>query len=113
MSGGSFNYACDFDRLKDLLGNKQDIGGIADALRSRGHEAAAEETEDLLAELSVVEDYFLARAERLRQVWKAAEWAASGDWSDDDVALEVSRLAAEPPFTGHVRIDTGSGRIVE
>lgn len=112
MSGGSFNYACDFDRLKDILENKAEIDRIADALRDRGHEAAAVETEDLLAELADIEDYILARAERLRGVWKATEWVVSGDWSEGDLAADVGILESAPPFTGTVRIDTTTGRIV-
>ncbi|GAA4035057.1 hypothetical protein GCM10023063_19260 [Arthrobacter methylotrophus] len=57
MSGGSFNYACEFGTLKDLWVEKSGIEGIADALRERGHDAAAVETEALLSELAVFEDY--------------------------------------------------------
>jgi hypothetical protein len=113
VSGGSFNYACDFNRLKDLLENKDEIDGIADALRERGHEAAAVETEALLSELADIEDYILARAERLRGVWKAAEWVVSGDWSEGDLTADVGGLESAPPFTETVRIDTATGRIVK
>lgn len=113
MSGGSFNYACDFDRLKDLVRSKDDIDGIADALRERGHEAAAAETEALLAEMAVIEDYLLARAERLRNVWKATEWVVSNDLSEAELTVDAASLESAPPFTDTVRIDTVTGRIVK
>lgn len=113
MSGGSFNYACDFGRLKDLLDGRDDIDGIAAALRERGHEAAADETEALLAELAVIEDYLLARAERLRVAWKATEWVVSGDWHEGALVVDAGSLESAPPFTDTVRIDTATGRIVK
>jgi hypothetical protein len=113
VSGGSFNYACEFGNLKDLWVEKSGIEGIADALRDRGHESAAAETEALLAELAVFEDYLLARAERLRNVWKAAEWVVSGDWSDGDLVADVGVFESAPPFADTVRIDTATGRIVK
>ena len=113
MSGGSFDYLCEVTSLKELLENKDGITGTAAALRERGHKAAATETEALLPELAAIEDYVLARVERLRGVWKAAEWVASGDWSDDDLAEDVCSLEAAPPFMDTLRIDTATGRIVK
>lgn len=113
MSGGSFDYLCEVTGLKDLLENKDGITGTAAALRDRGHEAAAAETEALLGELAAIEGYVLARVERLRHVWKAAEWVVSGDWSDGDLAEDVRSLDTAPPFMDTVRIDTATGRIVK
>lgn len=113
MSGGAFGYACEVGTLKDLWVDKSGIEGIADALRERGHDEAAAETEALLSELAVFEDYILARAERLRDVWKATEWVVSGDWSDGDLAADVGVLESAPPFAGTLRIDTATGRIMK
>lgn len=113
MSGGAFGYPCEFGTLKDLWVDKSGIEGIADALKERGHDAAAAETEALLSELAAFEDYILARAERLRSVWKTTEWVVSGDWSEEDLAANVGVLESEPPFTATVRIDTATGRIVK
>ncbi|QOD05692.1 hypothetical protein [Pseudarthrobacter sp. BIM B-2242] len=113
MSGGSFDYLCEVASLKELLENKDGITGTAAVLRDRGHEAAAAETEAILSELAAMEAYVLARVERLRDVWKAAEWVVSGDWSEDDLAEDVRTLDAAPPFMDTLRIDTATGRIVK
>lgn len=113
MSGGAFGYPCEFVTLKDLWVDKSGIEGIADALKERGHSAAAAETEALLSELAVFEDYILGRAERLRGVWKTTEWVVSGDWSEEDLAADVGSLEAAPPFTNTLRIDTSTGRVMK
>lgn len=113
MSGGAFGYPCEFGTLKDLWVQKSGIEGIADALKERGHDAAAAETEALLSELAAFEDYILARAERLRGLWKTTEWVVSGDWSEDDLAADVASLESAPPFTDTLRIDTATGRLMK
>ncbi|HEX9227491.1 MAG TPA: hypothetical protein VF885_12685 [Arthrobacter sp.] len=113
MSGGSFNYISDFGTLADILDGKDDAQGIAAALQERGHAAAAAETEAILAELDVFEAYILARAERLRGVWKAAEWTVSGDWSEQDLTGEAAALDSAPAFSATPRIDASTGRITQ
>lgn len=113
MSGGSFNYISDFGTLANIVDGKDDVQGIAAALRERGHAAAAAETDALIAELDVIEAYVLARAERLRGVWKAAEWTVSGDWSEQDLAREAAALDSAPAFSATPRIDASNGRITQ
>jgi hypothetical protein len=111
MSGGAFGYVSETPTLSGLLVGRGEVQGIADALSERGHATAAAETEALLTELAVIEVYVLARAERLRDVWKATEWVVSGDWNEDDLTEDVDSLASAPPFTATVRIDATTGRI--
>lgn len=113
MSGGSFDYLYARESLPELLERTDSINSMSQTLRNAGQEQAASDTEALLAELAIFEEYILARADRLRGIWKAVEWTHSCDWGPESIAEEAETLASAPPFTGTVRIDTATGRIVK
>lgn len=91
MSGGSYNYLC--YRSRGLSEQRGDAEAMAARLFQLGHVAEAAATRHCLDLLDQAE----AAATVLEDVWKAVEWADSGDWGLDDVADEVAKLRATEP----------------
>jgi hypothetical protein len=91
MSGGSYNYLC--YRSHGLDVQRGDVVAMADRLFQLGHVAEAEATRRCLDLLDQAE----AAATVLEDVWKAVEWADSGDRGLDDVEGEVAKLRAAGP----------------
>lgn len=96
MSGGSYDYLCYRDSLRDLAGEVDQLERMRDRLIGLGYaEDAAAETEDVLAILRQTEVRVAVRAKRLHDVWHAVEWWDSCDYGEDQVkqALEDYRNA--------------------
>lgn len=72
MSGGSFNYLYAQDPYEP-----EELRRMADDLRSRGMDVAAEETLALIPRRATNE---------LASLWQAVEWHRSCDWSEAQVA---------------------------
>lgn len=94
MSGGSFEYLC-HDEPRDLFGKTEQIEGMVRYLSENGHHDAASETEAVLLVLRHFEARMDARLKRLKPVWKAAEWHASGDCGDDQLAAALKAYRDE------------------
>ena len=85
MSGGSFGYLCFEDTLADLAAKRHELERMHAALCELPYaRVPATETARVLAMLERAESRVSA-LEELRAVWKAVEWWASGDWSEDRV----------------------------
>lgn len=85
MSGGSFNYLCSVDDAGTLMGRVSDLEAMANALSSYPNgDAAARETEDILAYIATTTRRIEARIKRLYPVWRAVEWEHSCDTSRSD-----------------------------
>lgn len=93
MSGGSFNYLCWKD-VKDLFDLSSEtfefLESMEEDLREYA-EDAAEETGELIALIKRSVAQATAMRDRLSDLWKAVEWAYSGDWSPDHVQDAVER----------------------
>lgn len=84
MSGGSYNYLCAAEPA-DVLARLETVREMAARLDEVCPEAARETRaiEAVYAELE-------QRVERLRDIWKAAEWCDSADWGEDQLQEAVS-----------------------
>lgn len=93
MSGGSFDYlyGWETERLMTCYGHEM-LTSMRDELMRLGHLDAAAQTDAVLQTLITAEKLVDARRRAgLDDVWKAVEWARSGDWSDKDVAETVEK----------------------
>lgn len=87
MSGGVYNYL--FTRIDTIEERRTDIGFMAERLEASGYYAAARATRNVLVLLDAVQ----AVADGLTDVWKAVEWADSGDCNEDQVREAVRGFA--------------------
>lgn len=91
MSGGSYNYL--YCRARALEEQRWDIGCMARRLEKSGYFAAARATRNVLILLDSAE----RAAQGLTDVWRAVEWADSGDRSEDTVREAVAKFSPWPP----------------
>lgn len=97
MSGGSYNYLCDAFDLDDLIAKQASLREMADRLAGLDDaKDAAMETEQLLVMLQQWEVRARVRVDRLREVWKAVEWADSGDRSEGSIQEALATYRGEP-----------------
>lgn len=94
MSGGSFNYlfARSADELPQYLKDLSDMASYLTVLDA--HDAAAE-TEDIVRYILHARRQVEARMASLADVWKTAEWHASGDRSRDQLDQELERYRSK------------------
>lgn len=94
VSGGAYNYlyieACEGG---DLGSRRHDIADMERRLQSSGYYAAARSTREVARMLDAAGRI----AESLRDVWKAVEWADSGDSSEERVREAVEKFSPWPP----------------
>jgi hypothetical protein len=91
MSGGSYNYLyCYVNGLEEQRG---DIEAMAERLESSSYYAAARATRNVL----ILLDSAQRAAGALEDVWRAVEWADSGDSGEDAVKKAVEAFAPWPP----------------
>lgn len=91
MSGGAFGYL--FCHTDDMANHRSDLADMEKRLQSSGYFAAARSTRDVMRSLETTEKM----AEALTGVWKAAEWADSGDSGEDAVRKAVEDFKPWPP----------------
>lgn len=95
MSGGSFNYLCHVEDAEELMQRESDLSEMADTLSGYSNgDAAARETEEILAYIRTARRRIEVRAKRLSEVWRAVEWERSGD------SLRVSTLEKLDAYNG-------------
>lgn len=91
MSGGSYNYLyCHVSGLEEQRG---DIEHMARRLESSGYFAAARATRNVLMLLDGAE----RAARALEDVWRAVEWADSGDSLEESVRKAAEAFSPWPP----------------
>ena len=87
MSGGSYRYLC--YRTYDLSSRIDEIEEMAKRLESSGYSAPASATWGVLRMLAGAKD----AADGLAGVWRAVEWADSGDYGEDQVREAVAEFS--------------------
>lgn len=101
MSGGSYDYASNAADLEDLQRQRTALRSLAERLETLDADDAAADLLGLLDYATNVERRVAARLARLGPLMHAVEWADSGDWGPDDVALELMRYRAEAITHAH------------
>lgn len=96
MSGGSFNYLCHVLDAADLMQRENDLSEMAEALSAYPNgDAAARETEDILASIRTARRRLEVRMARLTKVWGAVEWEHSGDTGREDTLKAIAAYNGE------------------
>ena len=83
MSGGSFDYLCRSWDLEDLWPRRHQLPRMSRFLAENDMPDAAKETVALELELKALDARVQAHLDRLRDLWKWAEWWDSGDSSEE------------------------------
>lgn len=104
MSGGSYNYL--YSHVNGLEQQRGDIEEMAARLEKGGYGAPARATREVLRTLDAAE----RQAEALKDVWQAAEWVDSCDWSEDDLREAAAKFVATLPAGSHdVKLTSTNG----
>lgn len=107
MSGGYFNYLCSREAA-DLLGDQVRDDLLAMGLMLRHRPDGAEVADATFSVLQDTHEFLMrlrSHIEPLQGVWKAMEWACSGDWGDERVCKAISEYRARMP-AGRVEVPT-------
>ena len=76
MSGGAYEYLY---LSENLAGKEPYLLEVADKLEAAGALESAAKTREVLGSLARLKEL----QGELQNAWKAAEWVASGDWSEE------------------------------
>lgn len=88
MSGGSYDYL--FTKSPEEFGeNRETILRMVKRFIELGYEDVALDTFLVLTEFNKAFDKVNAKAERLRDVWKALEWLDSNDTVESDLREDI------------------------
>jgi len=78
MSGGSFNYLCQRD-AEEISSYLSDMEDMANELQALGQIELEAETRAIMDEYTLFFTTMQARIDVISPVWRAVEWACSGD----------------------------------
>lgn len=86
MSGGSFDYLyLDLEDPEKILGTPHCLREMEEYLRGRGKHEIADEILRFRLDVEAHARRLMTMGGRLKDVVKAVEWWASGDWGEDQV----------------------------
>lgn len=91
MSGGSFNYFC-FKENGEALQHLEDLRALEQYCRETGNHLAANECFRYLLFLESTKHRLEVYHERMAELLRAVEWAASGDGNETGIRYAYEEL---------------------
>ena len=99
MSGGSYDYLC-FKNSDEVLNELEQLRNMRDRLNGLGYTDIAQATQSVIGLIEQYRTIMDDKIERIQDIWKAIEWADSGDTSESEIKEAVEKyrtLSKETP----------------